>query len=71
MVVETKVKKYTVKKQEVHTVHMVRLFEAPYMRAHSSMEGFYSPSWSYMHLDFSPSATDFAVLPLDIPLASN
>ena len=41
------------------------------MRAHSSMEGFYSPSWTYMHLDFSPMAVDFAVLPLDIPLASH
>ena len=41
------------------------------MRAHSSMEGFYSPSWTYMHLDFSPRAADFVVLPLDIPLASN
>ena len=51
--------------------HMVRLLEAPCMRAHSSMEGFYSPSWTYMHLDFSPRAADFAILPLDIPLASN
>ena len=24
------------------------------MRAHSSMEGFYSPSWTYLGLDFSP-----------------
>ena len=41
------------------------------MRAHSSMEGFYSPSWTYMHLDFSLRGTDHAVLPLDVPLASN
>ena len=51
--------------------HMVRLLEAPCMRAHSSKEGFYSPSWTYMHLDFSPRGTDHAVLPLDVPLASN
>ena len=41
------------------------------MRAHSSMEGFYSPSWTYIHSDFSPMAVDFAVLPLDNTLASN
>ena len=51
--------------------HMVRLLEALCMRAHSSMEGFYSPSWTFMHLDFSPRGTDHAVRPLDVPLASN
>ena len=25
---------------------------------HSSVEGFYSPSWTYMRLDFSPLDTD-------------
>ena len=30
------------------------------MRAHSSVEGFYSPSWIYMRLDFSPLDTDYA-----------
>ena len=29
--------------------HMVQLLEAPCMRAHSSVEGFYRPSWTYMH----------------------
>ena len=50
---------------------MVQLLEAPYMKAHSSMEGFYSPSWTYMRLDFSLRVVDFTVLPLYIPLASN
>ena len=26
------------------------------------MEGFYSPSWTYMRLDFSPLDTDYAAL---------
>ena len=51
--------------------HMVQLLEAPCPKAYSSMEGFYSPSWTYVHLNFSPRAADFTVLPLDIPLASN
>ena len=40
------------------------------MRAHSSMEGFNSPSWTYMHLDFSPRAANFA-LPLPFDQYSN
>ena len=35
------------------------------------MEGLYSPSWTYMHWDFSPLGNDRAVLPLDVPLGSN
>ena len=34
-------------------------------------KGFYSPSLTYMHLDFSPRGTDHAVHPLDVLLASN
>ena len=41
------------------------------MRAHSFVEGFYSPSWTYMCLDFSQRVADFAVLPLGVPLGSN
>ena len=41
------------------------------MKAYSSMEGFYSPSWTYMRLDFSLRVADFTVLPLDSLLASN
>ena len=36
------------------------------MRAHSSVEGFYSPSWTYMRLDFSPLDTDYAALHLGV-----
>ena len=70
MVVEAKVKKYTVNVQEVHIAkvlvpqrdlggpsnlscknfHMVQLLYAPYMKAHLSVEGSYSPSWTYMCL---------------------
>ena len=50
--------------------HMVQLLEAPYMKAHSSVEGSYSPSWTYMCLDFSPRVHDSAVLPLGVPLGS-
>ena len=32
------------------------------MRVHSSVEGFYSLSWTYMRLDFSPRVADSAVL---------
>ena len=41
------------------------------MKSHSSMEGFYRPSWTYMHLDYSPLVVDFAILSLDVPLGSN
>ena len=51
--------------------HMVQLLEAPYMKAHSSVEGSYSPSWTYMCLDFFPRVADFVVLPLGVPLGSN
>ena len=32
------------------------------MRAHSSVDGFYSPSWTYMRLDFSSLDTDYVAL---------
>ena len=32
------------------------------MRAHSPLEGFYSPSWTYMRLDFSLLDTDYDAL---------
>ena len=41
------------------------------MKAHSSVEGFYSPSWTYMHLNCSPWVADYAILSLDVPLGSN
>ena len=31
------------------------------MRPHSSMEGFYSPSLTYLGLDFSPQDVDYAM----------
>ena len=37
------------------------------MRAHSPMEGFYSPLWAYMRLDFSPLDTDYAALHVGVP----
>ena len=42
--------------------HMVHFLEEPCMKAHSSVEGFYSPSWTYMRLDLSPQFADSAVL---------
>ena len=41
------------------------------MRAHSPMEGFYSPSWTYMRLDFSPLDTDYAALHVGVPFDHN
>ena len=41
------------------------------MKAHSSVEGFCSPSWTYMHLDCSSRVADYVVLSLDVPLGSN
>ena len=41
------------------------------MRVHSSVEGFYSISWTYMSLDFSPRVTDFAALHVGIPFDHN
>ena len=41
------------------------------MRAHSSVEGFYSPSWIYMHLDFSPLYTDYVALHVGVPFDHN
>ena len=34
------------------------------MKAHSSVEGFYSRSWTYMQWDFFPLGTDRIALPL-------
>ena len=44
---------HNMEKQEVHTV------EAPCRRVHSPI-GLYSPSWTYMGLDFSPRVADYA-----------
>ena len=41
------------------------------MRAHSTVEGFYSPSWTYMNLDFSPLDTDYAALHMGVPFDHN
>ena len=41
------------------------------MRAHSSVEGFYSPSWTYMRLNFSPLDTDYAALHVGVPFDHN
>ena len=41
------------------------------MRAHSSDEGFYTPSWTYMRLDFSPLDTDYAALHVWVPFDHN
>ena len=45
--VEAETKRHTLDVEEVHTV------EAPCRRVHSPI-GLYSPSWTYMGLDFSP-----------------
>ena len=50
---------------------MVHLLEAQCMRVHSSVEGSYSPSWTYMHLDFSPLDTDYATLHVGVPFDHN
>ena len=41
------------------------------MRVHSPMEGFYSLSWTYMRLDFSPLDIDYAALHLRVPFDHN
>ena len=41
------------------------------MRAHSSVEGFYSPLWTYMRLDCSPRLVDSAVLYEEVPFGSH
>ena len=35
------------------------------------MEDFYSPSWTYIHWDFSPLGTNSVALPLGAPLDHN
>ena len=35
------------------------------------MEGFYSPSWTYMCPDFSPLDTDYVVLHVGVPFDHN
>ena len=52
-------------------LHMVQLLEAHCKKAHSSVEGSYSPSWTYMCLDFFSRVADSVVLPLGVPLGSN
>ena len=58
------------KKQEVHTVEVLvpmrNLCDSPnydckYYHMVNSSIGFYSPSWTYIHLDSSPRVTDFSI----------
>ena len=42
-------------------VEGVHTMEAPCRRVHLPMEDFYSPSWTYIHLDSSPRVADFAM----------
>ena len=53
---------------DVEGVHTV---EAPCRKVHSSMEDFYSPSWTYTHWDFSLLGIDSVALPLGAPLVHN
>ena len=41
------------------------------MRVHSSVEDFYSLSWTYMHLDFSPQVADSTTLQVGVPFDHN
>ena len=51
MVVETKELRHNMVKQEVHNL-------GKHCRRVNSSLGFYSPSWIYMGLDFSPMVVD-------------
>ena len=61
---------HNMKVQEVHTVEVLapmrNLCDSPnyggknYHMVNSSI-GFYSPSWTYIHLDSSPQVADFAM----------
>ena len=54
MVIETEELKHKMEKQEVHKLR------EHYRRVHSSI-GFYSLSWTYLGLDFSPQVVDSAM----------
>ena len=54
MVVEAKTKRHIVDVEEVHKLG------GHYRGVHSSTD-FYSPSWTYIGLDFSPNFADFAM----------
>ena len=54
MVVVAEELRHKMEKREVH-----KLGEH-YRKVHSSI-GFYSPSWTYMSLDFSPQFADYAM----------
>ena len=70
VVVEAEELKHMIEKQEVHTVEVLvpmrNLSDSPnygckYYHMVNSSIGFYSPSWSYIHLDSSPRVADFAM----------
>ena len=72
--------KHNMEVQEVHTVEVLvsmrNLCDSPnygcknYYMVNSSI-GFYSSSWTYIHLDSSPRVTDSVALPLGAPLDHN
>ena len=62
--------KHNMEVQEVHTVEVLipmrNLCDSPnygckYYHMVNSSIGFYSPSWTYIHLDSSPWVADFAM----------
>ena len=62
--------KHNMEVQEVHTVEVLvpirNLCDSPnygckYYHMMNSPIGFYSPSWTYIYLDFSPQVADFAI----------
>ena len=66
----TEVLKHIMEVQEVHTmevlVPMRNLCDSPnygykYYHMVNSSIGFYSPSWTHIHLDSSPQVADFAM----------
>ena len=54
MVIKAEAKRHTMDVEEVHTV------EEHCRRVHSSI-GLYSPSYTYLGLDFSPQVVDFSM----------
>ena len=63
--------KHNMEVQEVHTVEVLvpmrNLCDSPnygckYYHMVNSSIGFYSPSWTYIHLDSSPRVADFAMV---------
>ena len=62
--------KHKMEVQKVHTVEvlvpMKNWYDSPnygckYYHMVNSSIGFYSPSWTYIHLDFYPQVADFAM----------